>query len=94
MLEAHKHTWEEEKQQMQERIDELYEYNTPEDKSPTSLVIKNMSDMSLKDLEITQLKEANQELKDRITAKESEESAKEIKTFKENIARFEERIIG
>ena len=53
VLEDDKHTWEEEKWQMQERIDELNEYITPEDKSPTTLVIKNMSDMSLKDLEIT-----------------------------------------
>ena len=79
---------------MQERINDLNEYSTPEDKSPTALVIKSMFDMSLKDLEITQLKEANQELKDRITAKESEDSAKDIKTLKEKIARFEERIIG
>ena len=48
---------------MQERIDELNEYNTHEYKSPTALVIKNMSDMSLKDLEITQLKEANHSIK-------------------------------
>ena len=50
--------------------------------------------MSLKDLEITQLKEANQELKDMITAKENEEFAKDINTLKEKIASFEERIIG
>ena len=50
--------------------------------------------MSLKDLEITQLKEANQELKDRITAKESEDIAKEIRTLKEKVTRFEERVIG
>ena len=50
--------------------------------------------MSLKDLEITQLKEGNQDLKDRITAKESEDSTREIRTLKEKITRFEERIIG
>ena len=33
-------------------------------------------------------------MKDRIAAKESEDSAKEIKTLKENIDRFEEGIIG
>ena len=53
-----------------------------------------MSDMSLKDLEITQLKEANQELEDRITANEREEFDREIKTLKENIAKFEEIIVG
>ena len=89
VLEADKRTWEEEKWQMQEMIDELNEYNTPEDKSPTALVIKSMPDMSLKDQEITQLKEANQELKDMITAKESEDSSREIRTLKEKIARFE-----
>ena len=51
-------------------------------------MIKDMSDMSLKDLEITQLKEANRELKDTITAKESEDSPKEIKTLKDKIDRF------
>ena len=53
-----------------------------------------MYDMSLKDMEITQLKESNQEIKDRITTKEREDSAREIRTLKEKIARFEERIIG
>ena len=79
---------------MQERIDELNEYNTPGYKSPTALVIKNMFGVSLKDLEITQLKESNQELKDRITAKENEDSAREIRKLKEKISRFEERIIS
>ena len=79
---------------MQKRIDELNDYSTSEYISPTTLAIKDMSEMSLKDLEITQLKEANQELKDRITAKESEDSAKENKTLKEKVARFEERVIG
>ena len=50
--------------------------------------------MNTTHLEITQLKKSNQDLKDRITAKESEDFAKEIKTLKENIARFKERIIG
>ena len=59
VLEADKCTWEEEKRQMQEIIDELNEYNTHEYKSPTTLVIKDMFDMSLKDLDVTQLKEAN-----------------------------------
>ena len=59
---------------------------------PTTLVIKDMSEMSLKELEITQLKEANQELKDRITTKES--AAKEIRTLKEKVTRFDERVIG
>ena len=79
MLEVDKRTWEEENQKMQKRIDELNDYSTPEDRSPTSLVIKYMSEMSLKDLEITQLKEANQEIKDRILDKESEDSTKEIR---------------
>ena len=59
MLEADKCTWEEEKKNMQKRIDELNDYSTPEDRSPTSLAIKDMLEMSLKDLEITQLKEFN-----------------------------------
>ena len=50
--------------------------------------------MSMKDLEITQLKEANQELKDKITAKENEYAAKEIRTLKEKVTKFEERFIG
>ena len=79
---------------MQKIIDELNYYSTPEDISPTALPFKDMSEMSLKDLEITQLKEANQEIKDRITAKESEDTAKEIRTLKEKVARFEERVIG
>ena len=41
---------------MQKRIDELNDYSTPKDISPTILVIKDMFHMSLKDLEITQLK--------------------------------------
>ena len=94
MLEANKRTWEEEKKNMQKRIDELNDYNTLEERSPTALAIKDMSEMSLKDLEITQLKEANQELKDKITAKESEDAAEEIKTMKEKVTRFEERVIG
>ena len=53
MLEVNKNTWEEEKRQIQEMIDELNDYNTPKDRSPTSLVVKNMFDMPLKDLEIT-----------------------------------------
>ena len=69
-------------------------YSTPEDRSPTALAIKDMSEMSLKDLEITQLKEDNQDLKGRITAKESEDSAEDIKKLKEKVERFEERVIG
>ena len=53
-----------------------------------------MSEMSLKDLEITQLKEANQELKDRITAKENEDFAEDIRTLREKVARLEERVIS
>ena len=68
-LEAGKRTWVEEKQKMQKIIDELNDYRTPEDRSPTTLEIKDMSEMSLKDLEITQLKESNQEIKDMIIAK-------------------------
>ena len=94
MLEADKHTWEEEKQKMEKIIYELNDYSTPEDRSPTSLVIKDMSEMSLKDLEITQLKEANQELKDRIIVKKSEYTTKDIKTLKEKVTKFEERVIG
>ena len=52
-----------------------------------------MSEMYLKDMEITQLKEANQEIKERITTKESEYFAEEIKTLKEKVTRFEERVI-
>ena len=52
-----------------------------------------MSEISLKDLEITQLKEAYQDLKDRLTAKEKEDSAEEIRTLKEKVTRFEERIL-
>ena len=52
-----------------------------------------MSEMSLKDLEITQLKEANKELKDTIIAKESEYSTEEIKTLKYKLIRYEERVI-
>ena len=47
--------------------------------------------MSLKDLEITQLKESNQYLKDRITAKESEDSPEDIMIIKDRVTRFEER---
>ena len=65
--------------------------NTYEDRSPTALAIKDMSEMSLKDLEITQLKEANQELKVRITVKETEDATKEIKKLKEKVSRFKER---
>ena len=49
--------------------------------------------MSLKDLKIIQLKEANQEIKDRITGKESEDSAEDIRTLKEKVTMFEERIL-
>ena len=91
-MDSNKHTWEEEKQNMQKRIDELNDYSTPEYRSPPALAMKDMSKMSLKDLEITWL-EANQELKDRITAKESEYSIEEIMTLKEKVTRFEERAI-
>ena len=46
VLEADKHTWEEEKQKMQKRIDELNDYSTLEGRSPTALAIKDMSEMS------------------------------------------------
>ena len=73
---------------MHKRIDELNYCSTPEDRSPTALAIKDMSEISLKDLEITQMKEANQELKDRITTKEGEDSVEEIRTLKEKVTRF------
>ena len=50
MLEDEKRTWEEEKQKIQNKIDELNDYSTPEDISPTALGIKDMYEMSLKDL--------------------------------------------
>ena len=52
-------------------------------------MIKDMSEISLKDLKITQLKEAHQELKDRITAKKIEDATKEIRTLKEKGTKFE-----
>ena len=79
---------------MQKIIDELNDYSTPEDRSTTSLAIKDMSKMSLNDLEITQLKEGNQELKDNITTKKSEYSIEEIKILKYQVTGFEERVIG
>ena len=95
VLEVDKCTWESEKKKIHKIIDELNDYSTPEDKSPKSaLAIKDMSKMSLKDLEITQLKEANQELKDRITAKESEDVVEDIMRLKEKETRFEERVMG
>ena len=94
VLEADKRSWEEEKQNMQNRIDEINDYSTLEDRSPTTLAIKYMYEMSLKDLEITQLKEDNQELKDRITTKESEDSIEEIRILKEKVIMFKERVIG
>ena len=94
MMEDEKSTWEEEKKNMQKRNDELDDYITPDDRSPIAMEIKDMSEMSLKDLEITQLKEANQELKDEITAKEREDSIEEIRTLKEKVDKFEERVIG
>ena len=94
MLKANKRTWEDEKQKMQKRIDELNDYSAPNDILPTTLEIKDMSEMSLKDLEITQLKESNKEVKDKITTKESEDSAEDIKTLKEKVRRYEERVIG
>ena len=89
-MDANKHTWEEDKKNMQKRINELNEYNTPEKRSPIAVEIKDMSEMSLQDREITQLKEANQELKDRILAKEIQDAAKEIRI----VTRLEERTIG
>ena len=79
---------------MQKRIDELNDYSTPKDRSPTSPAIKDMSKKSLNDLEITQLKEGNQELKDNITTKESEYSIEEIRILKYQVTRIEERVIG
>ena len=94
VLDVEKCKWEEEKQKMQKRIDELNDYITLKDRSPTTLAIRDMSEMSLKDLEITQFKEANQELKDMITAKESEDFADDIRTLNQKVRRYEERIIG
>ena len=89
VMEVDKNTWEEEKKKMQKRIAELNDYSIPEDRSPTALAIKDMSEISLKDLKITQLKEAHQELKDMITAKKSEDATKEIKTLKQKGTKFE-----
>ena len=62
LLESDKCIWEQEKQDMQGTIDKLKDYDTPEVRSPTDEMVKAMSDVSLKDLEISQLKEANQQL--------------------------------
>ena len=94
MLDADKSTWEEEKKNIQNIIYELNDYSTHEERSPTTLVIKDMSEISLKNLEITQLKEDNQDIKDKIIVKESEDAAKKIRTLKEKVTRFEERVIG
>ena len=56
-------------------------------RSPTIMWLK-MSEMFLKELEITQLNEANQERKDKITTKESENYDEEIRTLKEKVVRF------
>ena len=50
-LEDDKCTWEKEKKNMKNRIDELNDYSTHEDRSPTALAIKDMPEMPRKDLE-------------------------------------------
>ena len=78
---------------MQKRIDELNDYSTPKEISPTTMLIKDMCKMSLKDLEITQLKEGNQEIKYNITTEESEDSIEEIRILKYQVTRFEESVV-
>jgi len=57
LLESDQSTWEQEKQEMQETIDRWKEYDAFGAISPTDEMVKSMLDVSLKDLEISQLKE-------------------------------------
>ncbi len=45
---------------MENIIDELKEREIPKAGSPTTQLVQDMSEISLKDMEITQLKEKNQ----------------------------------
>ena len=47
---------------MQKTIDGLKEMDVPEVRSSIDQLVKDMSEISLKDLEISQLKEKNQQL--------------------------------
>ena len=58
-LDNEKNQWLSEKEKMQKEIEELKAREFPEPKSPTSQLVQDMSDISLKDMEITQLKEKN-----------------------------------
>lgn len=58
-LEQENEAWKAEKNKLQRKIEKLKLPN-----SPTSQLIQDMSDVSLKDMEITKLKEKNQQLEE------------------------------
>ncbi len=49
-----------EKEEMQKEIEKMKAKKFSQPKSPISQIVQDMSDISLKDMEITQLKEKNQ----------------------------------
>ncbi len=63
-LEQEKEAWEDEKENLRREIEELKLKVNAEPNSPTSQLVQDMSDISLKDLEINQLKEMNQQLEE------------------------------
>ena len=69
---------------MQRNIDKLKFPN-----SPTSQLIQDMSDVSLKDMEITKIKEKNQQLEEELTKKTTEdEQIQEVSRLNEKISKL------
>ena len=89
-LEQEKEAWKAEKDKLQRKIEKLKLPN-----SPTSQLIQDMSDVSLKDMEITKLKEKNQQLEEELTKNTTEdEQIQEVSRLNEKISKLKEKTKG
>ncbi len=76
-------------------IEQLNERRVTKPQSPTTQLIKDMFDVSLKDIEIIELKERNQLLREKLNErKENDPKDQEIAKLNEKILRLKEKVRG
>lgn len=76
-LATEKSLWQSEREKIHKTFDEMKERGIHEVRSPTYQLIQDMSKFFLIDIEITQLKEKNQQLQDKLSQKISEDKHSE-----------------
>jgi len=91
-LEYDNSLWKMEKEHLLKEIEDLKARMIPETRSPTSHLVHDMSEVSLKDLEISQLKEQNQQLQEELAQKTpNEDDPEEVNKLLDRVTKMKNK---